>query len=355
MQKSINLVAQPLDQPALGAGTKLDDPLADLIISDRPLDPIRPRAVGQPPETNTDIERNPLSLKPFVSFPAQTDPASQAIQAQNVKGGGGHLTVYRIPLSGLSTGCLEFRPWVCYNHTHGEHAMKKLVRGIVDFRKKIRPGYQEIFARLALGQRPDALFIGCSDSRVAPNVFASTNPGDLFVIRNVGNLISPCEDHGHSSGDESEAAALEFSLQNLGVSDIIVCGHSECGAMQALTQGRERLSAPHLRNWLRHGDASLAALTAGKALDPALSPVNQLSQINVLQQLEHLKSYPIVRERVERKQLSLHGWWFDIAHAEVHAHDPATGRFRPIDESYAKELLSNDPQATGIPSGRRMG
>src|SRR3954469_11988081 len=102
--------------------------------------------------------------------------------------------------------------------------MKKLLHGIIDFRRKTLPGYQETFARLALGQKPDALFITCSDSRVAVNVFASTDPGDLFVIRNVGNMIPPCN---HKDGiflnDESEAAAVEFALDNLNVSHVVIC------------------------------------------------------------------------------------------------------------------------------------
>src|SRR3984885_10816693 len=120
--------------------------------------------------------------------------------------------------------------------------MKKLVNGIVEFRKNLLPEYRQKFAKLAVEQKPDALFICCSDSRVAPNVFASTNPGDLFVIRNVGNIIPPCAgSDGHSVADESEAAAIEFAIKNLNVSDIIVCGHSECGAMQALIKGREKI------------------------------------------------------------------------------------------------------------------
>src|SRR5271167_657987 len=101
--------------------------------------------------------------------------------------------------------------------------MKKLVKGILDFRKNVRPGYQKTFAKLALGQSPDTLFFACSDSRVAPNVFASTDPGDLFVIRNVGNIIPACGgDHGRSTADESEAAAIEFAITNLGVTDVII-------------------------------------------------------------------------------------------------------------------------------------
>ena len=95
--------------------------------------------------------------------------------------------------------------------------MKKLLYGIVDFRKNVRPAVKETFAQLALGQRPDTLFIACSDSRVVPNLFASSDPGDLFVIRNVGNLIPPSDAGGHSKSDESEAAAIEFALLNLPV------------------------------------------------------------------------------------------------------------------------------------------
>lgn len=132
--------------------------------------------------------------------------------------------------------------------------MKKLIKGIVDFRTKLQPSYKETFARLALGQSPDALFIGCSDSRVAVNVFASTDPGDLFVVRNVGNLVPPCGSDGQSTADESEAAAIEFALDTLNVSYIIICGHSECGAMQALANGRSKVKSQNLRSWLRHGE-----------------------------------------------------------------------------------------------------
>src|SRR3954471_16096395 len=105
--------------------------------------------------------------------------------------------------------------------------MRKLIRGIVDFRQNVRPKVKDTFAQLALGQRPDTLFIACSDSRVVPNLFASSDPGDLFVIRNVGNLIPPCGEKGRSTSDESEAAAIEFALLNLTVTEIVICGHSE--------------------------------------------------------------------------------------------------------------------------------
>ena len=211
--------------------------------------------------------------------------------------------------------------------------MKKLIRGIIEFRQNVLPESREKFARLALGQRPDTLFIACSDSRVAPNVFASNDPGDLFVVRNVGNLIPCCGADGHSTADESEAAAIEFAILNLKVSDIIVCGHSDCGAMHALLAGRENVPAPNLRAWLRHGDPALEKM---RLCTDGLSPVNLLSQLNVLQQIEHLRSYPVVRDRIAEGRLKLHGWWFELSTAGVYAFDESAGTYVLIDEAEAE-------------------
>lgn len=218
--------------------------------------------------------------------------------------------------------------------------MKKLINGIVAFHKNVRSEYRDTFARLALEQAPDALFIACSDSRVVPNLFASTDPGDLFVVRNVGGLIPPCNDANHSVGDESEWAAIEFALHRLEVRDIIVCGHSDCGAMKALWGGRNEVKPPHLRSWLRYGDASLKKLeTTDAQIDKRLAPYNQMSQVNVLQQLDHLRSYSIVEERIRAGKLRLHAWWFDIKNADVLAYDEAQKRFVVIDEESAKPIL----------------
>src|SRR3989338_1385797 len=138
--------------------------------------------------------------------------------------------------------------------------MKKLLKGIVEFRQKVLPGYRERFAQLALGQKPDVLFIACSDSRVVPNLFTSTDPGDLFVVRNVGNLIPPYGEKCNPSRNGSEAAAIELALKDLQVSEVIVCGHSECAAMQAILKGREHVATPYLRSWLRHGEPARTEL-----------------------------------------------------------------------------------------------
>lgn len=220
--------------------------------------------------------------------------------------------------------------------------MKKLVKGILDFRKFVRPGYRDTFAQLALGQSPDTLFIACSDSRVAPNVFASTDPGDMFVIRNVGNLVPACGGlHGLSTADESEAAAIEFAVANLTVKDIIICGHSECGAMQALMQGRDKVKLPNLKAWLRHGENAVKAMGQDPKFAHEHSAHNRLSQLNVLQQVENLKSYPIIQERMQAGKLRVHAWWFELAKATVHYYDVDAAKFLEIDEAHAAKVLAD--------------
>jgi carbonic anhydrase len=214
--------------------------------------------------------------------------------------------------------------------------MKKLIQGITDFRKSLTEESRSLFAKLALEQKPDTLFICCSDSRVAPNVFASTNPGDLFVLRNIGNLIPPASS---SLQEASVPAALEFSLFSLNVSDIIICGHSECGAMRALAQGMDTLSCPHLKSWLKYGEESLAKVRRGLTINFHLSEHNQISQINVLEQMKHVISYPSVRDRIEKKQLRVHGWWFDIAQADVYCYEQNLHQFVLIDDKEAKLIL----------------
>ena len=214
--------------------------------------------------------------------------------------------------------------------------MRKLIEGIIEFRRNGQKDYRKSFGWLAQGQAPDTLFIACSDSRVVPNTFASTNPGDLFVLRNPGNLIPPCGHDGRSTGDEAEAAAIEFSVLTLNVSDIIVCGHSECGAMRQLYENRKNVTLPNLKSWLRHGDPAVEEFRSGGALDKKVSEENQLSQLNVLLQMENVKSYPAVSKRFEEGTLKIHGWWFDIAKADVYSYEKNHNKFILIDENYGQ-------------------
>jgi len=222
--------------------------------------------------------------------------------------------------------------------------MKKLIKGIVDFRKNTLAEYREKFAHLAVGQSPDALLIACCDSRVAPNVFASSDPGDLLVLRNIGNLVPPYQGLSRhiDNRDRSVAAALEFALFTLHVSDIIICGHSECAAIHSLLGDEPCHNARHsfLDAWLEHALPSCKRFQSHQLPTHNLAPHNVLSRVNVLQQLEHLKTYPWIMERLEKKQLRIHGWWFDLATADVYHYDPHLGDFAVIDPTEAEAMLA---------------
>jgi carbonic anhydrase len=226
--------------------------------------------------------------------------------------------------------------------------MRKLIMGIVDFRERMLPQYAKRFRALALAQSPDALFVTCSDSRVVPDLLASTHPGDLFTMRNVGNLVPPATADGVSTGDVSEASAIEYAVLVLRVANIVVCGHTECGAMKAVLGGHAHADAPNLDKWLHNAAAAAVRLDHEGPLNPALERHDQLSQLNVLVQLEHLMSYPIVRDRVASGALHLSGWWFDIAAGDMYAYERDSRSFEMIDRRLADRLVSR--LATG---GRR--
>jgi carbonic anhydrase len=207
-------------------------------------------------------------------------------------------------------------------------SMRKLLDGVRNFRERIFPKHARRFRDLARTQAPDTLIISCSDSRVVPDLIASADPGDLFTVRNVGNLIPCAAESGHSTGDVSEASAIEYAVLVLKVRNIIVCGHSECGAMKAVIAGNAGLETPNLKQWLCHADGAAARLASEAHTD--LKPHDRLSQLNVLAQIEHLTTYKIVSDRIASGMLTLSGWWFDIGSGAVHAYDEARQRFEPV-------------------------
>lgn len=206
--------------------------------------------------------------------------------------------------------------------------MKKLIEGIVQFRSQLSPEKKAFFEKLSKGQNPDALFITCSDSRVVPEHFVSTNPGDLFVIRNVGNLVPK---YSQDQRDTSVAAALEYSINQLNVSDVVVCGHSGCGAMQAICSGVDQVACPRYSAWLKYGEPALDKVSSEKKSD-----VDEISKANVLLQMENVLSYPTV----QKKKVRVHGWWFDIAQANVYCYEEAKSEFVVINEDEAKTILA---------------
>lgn len=219
--------------------------------------------------------------------------------------------------------------------------MKKLINGIINFRQKSIEKYRNKFSKLASKQTPDALLVACCDSRVVPNVFASSDPGDLFVLRNIGNLIPPHQ--GNGSEDVSVASAIEFSVVNLSVSDIIICGHSECGAMHALMESdiELNLSSP-LNKWLENAAPSYQRFKNNPLTgEGKITQCNCLSRVNVLQQLDNLRTYPIVAEKIKNHTLRVHGWWFDLATADVYYYDSVKNKFIVINEAEAAVIIAS--------------
>ncbi|MDH6140227.1 carbonic anhydrase [Kitasatospora sp. GP30] len=183
--------------------------------------------------------------------------------------------------------------------------MHDLAKGIARFQREVFPAKQELFAHLAAHHAPRTLFIGCSDARVVPELITGCEPGELFVIRTAGNLVP-----AFTLGADGIAASIEYAVAQLGVRDIVVCGHSACGAMTALADGHDLSGAPAVAHWLRLADASVARTgTAGDV--PAL--VRQ----NVLAQLANLATHPSVARALAERTVTLHGWVFDIATGRV--------------------------------------
>ena len=219
--------------------------------------------------------------------------------------------------------------------------MQRVIDSLLRFRRELRQQHLETFARVAEGQRPNAFFIGCADSRVSPQLLLATGPGEIFVLRNIGNLVPPyLQEHPE---DRAAMAALEFALVSLPVTEVLVCGHSGCGAMRAALAGNVPDEAPHLRAWLQHVEPALRALRQGSPMGEGLPEADRLGQLNVLAQLEHLRTHPLARRREAEGTLRLHGLWFDIANAEASLYVPSLRAFVPVDEAHAEQLPQRTP------------
>lgn len=196
--------------------------------------------------------------------------------------------------------------------------MKKLIKGLRQFQSHYVNANRELFEELSQGQRPKTLFIACSDSRIDPNLITQTQPGELFVIRNAGNIIPPFR-----AANGGEGAALEYAVAELNVKQIIVCGHSKCGAMNGLLN-IDSLSdkLPEVYDWLKHAEATrrLVRDNYSDFQGDALLEITVAN--NVLNQLDNLQTYPVVRSKQHRGELTLHGWIYRIETGEVLAYDP---------------------------------
>jgi carbonic anhydrase len=205
--------------------------------------------------------------------------------------------------------------------------MQKLIQGIHRFQSDLFSSQRELFERLADGQHPDALFITCSDSRINPNLITQTEPGELFILRNAGNIVPP---YGAANG--GEGATIEFAVVGLGISDIIVCGHSHCGAMKGLLEPESLKRMPAVTSWLAHAEATRWVARQKYAGLPPDAHLNVTTQENVLVQLENLRTHPAVAAGLASGRLKLHGWVYKIETGQVFAYDPQAGQFLPLPE-----------------------
>lgn len=203
--------------------------------------------------------------------------------------------------------------------------MQKLIQGIHQFREgEFRP-LQGLFERLSHGQHPETLFITCSDSRIDPNLLTRSKPGDLFILRNAGNIVPP---HGAANG--GEAATIEFAVAALGVKDIIVCGHSHCGAMKGLLQPEAVAHLPTVSAWLGHAETTRRIVRDNYPHLDGDRLVTATVEENVLVQLENLRTLPAVASRLVKGDLHLHGWVYKIETGEVFGYDAENGQFVPV-------------------------
>jgi carbonic anhydrase len=201
---------------------------------------------------------------------------------------------------------------------------KTLVAGLQRFKREVFPAYRDQYRRLVKeGQRPNTLFLGCADSRVVPDLLTSSLPGELFVVRNVGAFVPPFEP---DSGFHGTSAGIEFAVLSLGVRDIVVCGHSHCGAIRALYDAPDQRT-PHINRWLD--------LARPAQLDeaPGAEVLRRTERRSIAVQLERLLGYPMVKDRVDRGDLCLHGWYYVIEEGNVLALSVATGDFESISEA----------------------
>jgi carbonic anhydrase len=205
--------------------------------------------------------------------------------------------------------------------------MQKLVEGIHQFQNVVFSSKQRLFEGLVDGQQPLALFITCSDFRIDPHLITQADPGELFILRNAGNIVPP-----YGTVEGGEAATIEYAVSVLGVKDIIVCGHSHCGAMGALLDQSHLAKLPAVQSWLGHAESTLQIIEQKYShIDDPAARLTATVEENVLVQLEHLRTYPAVAAALDRQALNLHGWVYEFETGQVFGYNPQDSQFVPVE------------------------
>ncbi|MDF5706252.1 MAG: carbonic anhydrase [Nostoc sp. S4] len=195
--------------------------------------------------------------------------------------------------------------------------MKKLIKGLREFKSSYFPANEELFEQLSHGQKPRVLFITCSDSRIDPNLITQAGLGELFVIRNAGNIIPP---YGATNG--GEGATIEYAVQALDIQQIIVCGHSHCGAMKGLMKlDSLRIEMPLVHDWLKYAEATRRLVKDNYSDYEGEELLEIIIAENVLTQIENLRTYPVIHSKLHQGQLKIYAWIYQIETGEVLAYD----------------------------------
>ncbi|WP_226704409.1 carbonic anhydrase [Microbulbifer elongatus] len=216
--------------------------------------------------------------------------------------------------------------------------MDHVISGVAKFQKEVFPTKKARFSELAEGQSPEVLFITCADSRIDPNLVTQTEPGELFICRNAGNIVPP-----HSNQTGGMTASIEFAVAALGVSHIVICGHTDCGAMKGAIEPEKLDSLPHVKEWLSH---CRSATEVVRDRNGSLSTENldEVTAENVIQQMQHLRTHPAVATGLASGRVTLHGWVYNIGSGEVLCFDESTREFKPMDERY-RAMFGDLPEA----------
>jgi carbonic anhydrase len=206
--------------------------------------------------------------------------------------------------------------------------MNRLLDGVRRFRHEIYPSRRDLYEEVArTPQRPHTLFVTCADSRIDPELITQSGPGEIFVTRNIGNLVPG---YGEMLGGVS--AVIEYAVAALDVKHVVICGHTDCGAMKALLDPQQTEKLPTVKAWLRNAEAARSVVAARNNTADEEHVLNALIEENVLLQLMHLRTHPSVAGRLAERTLTVHGWVYDIGNGDIRIHDAGSERFVPIDE-----------------------
>ncbi len=206
-----------------------------------------------------------------------------------------------------------------------QEALARIVEGVKKFQAEIYPAQREMFETLKGRQQPMAMFITCADSRVVPNLFTQTGPGDFFIERNPGNLVP-----GYGDFVGGVSGGVEYAMLVLKVPLIIICGHTDCGVMKGLLHPDHVHGLPAVQEWMRHASEARHRIMRDHSDATEAEKLRLITEYNVLAQMENLKSHPSVHSRVTSGEVEIRGWVYDIGEGSIWAADPESGRFNKV-------------------------